>query len=96
MKIKNLEKRLVGNIVIVKNGATVVVIKVSDVVDAKDVSYDIKKNAGEGILLLCVISGEYLSTNNTHLDDELNSSLSKKISVFVYKNTEISFYEGEK
>ena len=82
--------------VIVKNDATVVIIRVKNVIDAKDVSYDIKQNTRKE--LLYVIKGDAIIFNNRYsndkyLDEALKSNQSKKISAFVHKDTKISLYK---
>ena len=100
---KEIEKEslmmIVGKSVIVKNDAVVMVVKAKEVINAENASYDIKQNARGG--LLYVINGDALAVNNKYsdneyLNDELLISSSKEISVFVYENTEISFFWDEK
>ena len=99
MKIEIEEiKKMIGKKVLIKNDLITAML-VKDIVNAKEASYDIKQNAREG--LLCVINGDALAIDNTysndeHLNEALNSSSSKEISVFVYETTEISLFPYKK
>ncbi|PIT96728.1 hypothetical protein COT82_01620 [Candidatus Campbellbacteria bacterium CG10_big_fil_rev_8_21_14_0_10_35_52] len=86
-----------GKIVAIENDG-VVVIKITKTVEAKNAPIEIKQNAKEG--LRCVLTGIPIAViGNDFLEEEVMSSKklygdNVEISVFIYENTEISFYEN--